>query len=115
MRSAPAYPKQVLLRALRSEKGAWHTRLKTHPLVVKNLGAFFAVEPQKTGLSAPIPQTLPQVKSVTYGNSCGISNKQIHKVDLQPIPFAEHPVAERANLRQTSLRRVLNQTLRIKI
>jgi hypothetical protein len=52
-------------------------------------GAFFAEEPQKTGLSAPIPQTLPQVKSVTHGNACGISNKQIHFVDLRQIPCVE--------------------------
>jgi hypothetical protein len=50
---------------------------------VLHKGAFFAS--QKTGLSAAIPQTLPQVKSVTYGNACGISAS---------IPFAEEAPAK---------------------
>jgi hypothetical protein len=55
MRSAPAYRKRTLLRALGLEKGVWHTRLEAVvALFFHHKGAFFAK--QKIGLSAAIPR-----------------------------------------------------------
>jgi hypothetical protein len=66
MRSALAYRKQLSLRALGFENSVLHTRLEAvFALYFCFLGAFFAALPQKTGLSAPIPQP--------PAGSCGIS------------------------------------------
>jgi hypothetical protein len=65
VRYAAAYPKLVSASALGFEKGAWHTRLEAvFALYFHFLGAFFAAEPQKTGLSAPIPRP-------AYGGTAG--------------------------------------------
>jgi hypothetical protein len=73
MRSAPAYPKQHSLRAFSLKTAIGIRGWGRCFALVFVFWAHFRREALKTGLSAPIPQTLPQVKSVTYGNACGIS------------------------------------------